>query len=62
MAEACNIGLKPLIKQNIPALTRHRLNWIKQNYLRSETIVRANNRLVAINPHYLWQKNGVVEM
>jgi len=47
MAEACNIGLKPLIKQNIPALTRHRLNWIKQNYLRSETIVRANNRLVA---------------
>jgi TnpA family transposase len=47
MAEACNIGLKPLIKQNIPALTRHRLNWIKQNYLRSETIIRANNRLVA---------------
>ncbi len=26
MAKACNIGLEPLIKHNIPALTRHRLN------------------------------------
>lgn len=28
MAEACNIGLEPLIKHNIPALTRHRLSWV----------------------------------
>ncbi|ENO2105429.1 Tn3 family transposase, partial [Enterobacter hormaechei] len=27
MAEACNIGLEPLIRSNVPALTRHRLNW-----------------------------------
>jgi Tn3 transposase DDE domain len=46
MAEACNIGLEPLIKHPIPALTRHRLNWVKQNYLRAETLVRANARLV----------------
>ncbi len=46
MAEACNIGLEPLIKHHIPALTRHRLNWVKQNYVRAETIVRANARLV----------------
>lgn len=46
LAEACNIGLEPLIKHNIPALTRHRLNWVKQNYLRAETLVRANARLV----------------
>jgi len=46
MAEACNIGIEPLIKHHIPALTRHRLNWVKQNYLRAETIVRANARLV----------------
>ncbi len=46
MAEACNIGLEPLIKHHIPALTRHRLNWVKQNYLRAETIIRANARLV----------------
>lgn len=46
MTEACNIGLEPLIKHPIPALTRHRLNWVKQNYLRAETLVRANARLV----------------
>lgn len=46
MAEACNIGLEPLIKHNIPALTRHRLSWVKQNYLRAETLVSANARLV----------------
>jgi TnpA family transposase len=46
IAEACNIGLEPLIKHNVPALTRHRLSWVKQNYLRAETLVRANARLV----------------
>lgn len=46
IAEACNIGLEPLIKSHIPALTRHRLSWVKQNYLRAETLVRANARLV----------------
>lgn len=46
LAEACNIGLEPLVKSQIPALTRHRLSWVKQNYLRSETLVRANARLV----------------
>ncbi len=46
LAEACNIGLEPLIKHQVPALTRHRLSWAKQNYLRSETLIRANARLV----------------
>ena len=46
LAEACNIGIEPLIKQNIPALTRHRLNWIRQNYFRSETLITANAKLV----------------
>ncbi len=46
LAEACNIGLEPLIKHHIPALTRHRLTWVKQNYIRAETLVRANARLV----------------
>ncbi len=31
---------------NIPALTRHRLSWARQNYLRAEMLVRANARLV----------------
>ena len=46
LAEACNIGLEPLIKHHIPALTRHRLSWVKQNYIRAETLARANARLV----------------
>ena len=46
LAEACNIGLEPLIKHHVPALTRHRLDWVKQNYLRAETLVRANAKLV----------------
>ncbi len=47
LAEACNIGLEPLIKHQVPALTRHRLSWVKQNYLRAETLVKANAKLVA---------------
>ena len=46
LAEACNIGLEPLIKHQMPALTRHRLNWVKQNYLRAETLVKASAKLV----------------
>lgn len=46
LAEACNIGLEPLIKHHIPALTHHRLAWVKQNYIRAETLARANAKLV----------------
>ncbi len=46
MAEACNTGLESLIGSNVPALTRHRLNWTKANYLWVETITRANTSLV----------------
>jgi TnpA family transposase len=46
ISEACNIGLEPLIKSNIPALTKIRLNWVKQNYLRAETLANANSKLV----------------
>ena len=46
IAEACNIGLPPLIHPDIPALTRERLSWVQQNYLRAETITRANVMLV----------------
>ncbi len=46
LAEACNIGHEPLINHNIPALTRHRLSWVKQNYIRAETLLSANARLL----------------
>lgn len=46
IAEACNIGFEPLIKSHIPALTRHRLSWVKQNYVRAETLTLSNAVLV----------------
>lgn len=46
LAEACNIGLEPLVKRQVAALTRHRLSWVKQNYIRAETIVQSNAKLV----------------
>jgi TnpA family transposase len=47
IAEACNIDLEALARREIPALTRGRLLWVQQNYVRAETITRANARLVA---------------
>lgn len=46
ISEACNIGLAPLIKSHIPALTKARLGWVKQNYIRAETLVQSNVSLV----------------
>ena len=46
LSEACNIGIEPFVKENNPALTRHRLHWVKQNYIRVETLTAANNCLV----------------
>jgi TnpA family transposase len=46
LAEACNIGLEPVMHSAVPALTRGRLSWVQQNYIRAETLIRANARLV----------------
>jgi TnpA family transposase len=46
LAEACNLGLEPLARADVPALTRGRLAWVDQNYVRAETLARANARLV----------------
>jgi TnpA family transposase len=46
VAEACNMGLEPLVKAEDPALTRSRLSWVAQNYFRAETLAEANARLV----------------
>ena len=46
LAEACNIGLEPVVRADVPALTRGRLSWVQQNYIRAETLSRANARLV----------------
>src|SRR4051794_24776457 len=46
LGEACNVGLEPLARREVPALTRGRLAWVQQNYLRAETLIQANARLV----------------
>jgi len=46
LAEACNIGLAPLVHKGISALERDRLSHVQQNYIRPETLSRANARLV----------------
>jgi TnpA family transposase len=48
MAEACNTGLEPLIRGDVPALKRDRLSWANQNYLRDDTLTAANAALVAV--------------
>ena len=47
LAEACNTGLEPLVRPDVPPLRRSRLSWVRQNYLRAETLTQANARLVA---------------
>ena len=47
VAEACNTGPEPLIRNDVPALRRARLSWVNQNFIRNETIAEANVCLVA---------------
>jgi hypothetical protein len=46
LAEACNIGLEPLVREDNPALTRNRLSGVQQNYIRADTLAQANAGLV----------------
>lgn len=47
VAEATNTGFEPLVRLDVPALRRSRLSWVKQNFLRAETLTAANAALVA---------------
>jgi TnpA family transposase len=51
MAEACNTGPEPLIRNDVPALQRDRLSWVDQNYIRDDTLTAANAKLVAAQSH-----------
>ena len=51
MAEACNTGLEPLIRGDIPALKRDRLLWVDQNYVRDDTQTAASAILVSAQSH-----------
>ena len=44
------------IRRDTPALRRSRLSWVRQNYVRAETLTRVNAALVAAqkgSPHGL---------
>ena len=45
--QACNTGFEPLIRRDNTALRRSRLSWVRQNYIRAETLTRSNVILVA---------------
>jgi len=47
LAEACNTGPEPLIRDDVLALRRDRLSWVSQNFMRDDTIIAANAILVA---------------
>ncbi len=47
LAEACNTGFEPFVRNDIPALRRERLLWVDQHYVRDETITLANATLVS---------------
>jgi hypothetical protein len=38
LAEACNTGFELLMRRDNPALRRSRLSWVRQNYIRAETL------------------------
>lgn len=46
VAEACNIGLEPVVQPGTPTLSRNRLSWVDQNYLREATITAAVAQMV----------------
>ena len=46
IAEACNVGLTPVLAEGHPALTRDRLGHVDANYVRSETHAAANALLI----------------
>lgn len=46
VAGACNLGYTPVINRGHPALTRARLSYVDQNYVRAETHRAANAHLI----------------
>jgi TnpA family transposase len=47
LAEACNTGPEPFVRQDTLALRRDRLLWVDQNFVRDDTLIAANAVLVA---------------
>ncbi len=59
IAEACNIGLEPVVRADVKALTRERLAWVQQNYIRADTLSQANAHLSMPKPRFHCYRRGV---
>ena len=46
IAQACNVGYKPLVDEKIPALRLERLKYVARHYVRPETLIAANAMIV----------------
>ena len=46
ISQACNVGWRPLVNERIPALREDRLKWVARHYVRPETLIAANARIV----------------
>jgi Tn3 transposase DDE domain len=46
IAQACNVGYKPLVNEKIPALRLERLKYVARHYIRPETLITANAMIV----------------
>ena len=46
ISQACNVGWRPLTNERIPALREDRLKWVARHYIRPETLIAANARIV----------------
>jgi len=46
VAQACNVGYRPLVEDDNPALREARLRYVAQRHLRADTLAAANARIV----------------
>ena len=46
VAQACNVGYAPLVDETVPALREPRLKYVARHYIRPETLIAANARIV----------------
>ena len=58
LVEACNTEFEPLIRLDKPSLRRSRLSWVRQNYIRAETLTRAHAALVAAQIRIALARSG----
>jgi TnpA family transposase len=46
LAQACNVDYAPLVDETVPALREARLKYVARHYIRPETLIAANARIV----------------